>query len=73
MPGPVMSAEEATDIARNFLKKDYAFTQPLSAERERSTWIVEIDVGPLLPKIIKLTINAATGQIEKYAMAREGK
>lgn len=73
MAGPVMSAEDATEVARSFLKKDYVSTQPLKAALEEGNWIVEIDVGLLLPKVIKLTIEPATGQIKEYAVVREGK
>lgn len=62
----VRSAEDATTIALNFVKKHSWFARPLRAVRENSTWLVEIDVGLLSVAVAKLKLDAKSGEILEY-------
>jgi hypothetical protein len=64
----VNSAEEATEIAMSFIKKHRWYTRPLKAVREDDSWLVEIDVGPILAVIAKVKIDAKTGKILEYTI-----
>jgi len=62
----VKSAEEATEIARTFIKKHRVIALPVKAIKEDNVWSVDIDVGPLAVKIAKVKIDAKTGGIISY-------
>ena len=63
----VESAVQATDIAVEFLKRHFPiFHRPLKAGREQGAWVVEVDVGPFLVKVARVSIDAETGDITSY-------
>jgi uncharacterized membrane protein YkoI len=62
----VKTAEEATEIARSFIKKYRIIALPVKAVREDDVWNVEIDVGPLAVRIAKVKVDAKTGNIMSY-------
>jgi restriction endonuclease Mrr len=64
----VKSAEEATEIARSFIKKHRPIALPVKAVREDDVWNVEIDVGPLAVKIAKIKVDAKTASIISYEL-----
>ena len=64
--GQVESAQAATEIAVEFVKRHYLIAQPKSAKRENGAWAVSIDVGALVVKIATVKISAETGEIEEY-------
>ena len=64
----VKSAPEATTIAEKFVKKYRFFTRPVKAVRRDDTWIVEIDVGPIITSIATVTIDAKSGDILEYSL-----
>ena len=66
MLGEVKSAPEATEIARNFLRKYRMVVIPLKAVREGDAWLVEVDVGAVLKTIAKVKIDAKSGDILEY-------
>ena len=68
MPEDVKSASQAITIAESFLKKHLVvfFVQPKKAVREDGFWLVEIDIGPIIPKIAKFKIDANSGEIMEY-------
>ena len=68
MAGEVKSAEEATEIARAFIKKHRIIALPIKAVRENGIWLVEIDVGPLAVKVAKIKVDANTGRIISYEL-----
>ncbi len=68
MPEEVRSAAEATELARNFIKKYRTYTRPLKAVREDDTWLVEIDVGPIFTIIAKIKVDAKSGDILEYTI-----
>ncbi len=68
MSEEVRSAAEATELARNFIKKYRTYTRPLKAVREDDTWLVEIDVGPIFTIIAKIKVDAKSGDILEYTI-----
>jgi len=68
MLGEVKSAPEATEIARNFLRKYRMTVTPLRAVREGDAWLVEIDVGPIFKSVAKVKIDAKSGDILEYSL-----
>ena len=68
MGSEVKSAAEATEIAVSFIKKYRWYTRPLKAVREDDTWLVEVDVGPLLTIVAKIKVDAKSGDILEYTI-----
>lgn len=68
MPEQVKTALQATTIAESFVKEHLSvfFTRPKKAVREGEFWLVEIDIGPIIPKIAKFKIDANSGEIMEY-------
>lgn len=64
----VTSAEQATNIAINFLKRYYYFARPVSAKRSNGTWEVLLDVGIVERKVARTEIDGATGEIVAYEL-----
>lgn len=65
----IESAEQATEIAVDFLKKYYQILQkPLSAKLEQGQWIVEVDVGVFHTIAARVVIDAETGKILTYVV-----
>ena len=64
--GQVESAQAATDIAVEFVKRHYLIAQPKSAKRDDGAWAVTVDVGAVAVKIATVRISAETGVIEEY-------
>jgi len=63
----VKSAEEATEIALDFVKKYYPFYhRPIKSVKEDSIWLVEIDVGLVTTIVAKVKIDAKTGNILEF-------
>jgi hypothetical protein len=62
----VESAQQATEIATEFLTRWYTFLRPISAKREDGAWVVQVDVGVLGQKIATLRISAASGAILEF-------
>jgi len=68
MAGEIKSAAEATEVARNFLRKYRMIVMPLKAVREGDVWLVDIDVGPIIRTIAKVKIDAKSGDILEYSL-----
>lgn len=62
----VRTAQEAVQVAEQFLLKYYAFRRPHKAVREDGTWLVEFDVGVLRSEIARIRVDAGTGDIVEY-------
>jgi hypothetical protein len=63
MPDKVRSAGEAMELARAFVGKRYTIATPLRAVREGDNWHVDIRVGALVVRIVKVSVDAKTGAI----------
>lgn len=65
----VTSADEATDIAMQLVKKNRPFAgRPLKAYEQDGVWIVEIDVGLFEIRVGQVRVNAETGDILDYQL-----
>lgn len=62
----IKSADRATAVAVDFLKRYYSYIKPIRANKANNIWIVELDVGLLLKEIAKVHIDANTGFIVEY-------
>ena len=67
MAGEIKSAAEATRIATSFLKQYYPFLRPISASKQNSTWIVEVDVGVISKEIAEVKIDSSTADVIGYS------
>ena len=77
MPEIEKSAEQATEIAVEFLKGYYPVShKPLSARFQKGRvvaedkWVVEVDVGTFYPRVATVTIAARSGKILTYEVER---
>ena len=70
MPSEVKSAEQATRIATSFLKQYYGFLRPISAVKENSIWIVQVDVGVITREIAEVKIDTSTADITGYSFPK---
>ena len=68
MPEKVTSAQQAHAIAVSFIRKNSSifFARPKKAVRDDGIWLVEIDVGAIMPKIAKVKVDASSGEILEY-------
>jgi hypothetical protein len=61
----IQNTEEATRAAMDFVKKYYAFVFPVSARKEASRWVVDLDVSFFNPKYARVRL-AESGTIEDF-------
>ncbi len=59
----VDKAEDAMEIANAFMKKDNPVALPLTTVRRGDVWLVDVDVGAVRMEIVRVTIDAETGEI----------
>jgi len=59
----VDDAEDAMDIANAFMKKDNPVALPLKAQQREDIWLVDVDIGAVRMEIVRVKINANTGEI----------
>ncbi len=62
----VQTVEQATQIALDFVRKYYAFVFPVSARRETSRWIVDMDISYFSSRFARVRILAETGVVEEF-------
>ncbi len=62
----VQTIEQATQLAVEFARKYYSFIFPVSAKRENSHWIVDLDISHYRPSYARLRILVETGTIEDF-------
>ena len=62
----VQSVEQATQLAIDFVRKYYSFAFPMSARKENSKWIVDMDISYFKPSYIRVRIEEGTGAIEDF-------
>ena len=68
----VISADKATQLAVDFLKRYYSYVKPTKATKDNHMWIVEVDVGLFLTKIAKVYIDVNTARITEYNVPEAG-
>ncbi len=72
MKGPVRSADQATRIVTDFLMNTGAFgmlgawARPIAARRKGDAWLVRMDVGILVERVLEFEVDAATGEVRQY-------
>ena len=70
--GAVRTAEQATRIVADFLTSTSAFNlvgawaRPISARLKGSAWLVRMDVGALVKRVLEFEVDAATGEVREY-------
>ncbi len=62
----VQTIEQATQIALDFVRKYYTFVFPVSARRETSRWIVDMDISYFSSRYARVRILAETGAVEDF-------
>jgi len=63
---PVETLQNAVNIAENLLKKYYPFYKLLTAKKEDDTWLVEFDVGDLSRQLVRILLDAQSGNVLEY-------
>lgn len=59
----VDDALDAMAIANAFMKKDNPVALPLKAVRRDEVWLVDVDIGAVRMEIVRVKIDAETGNI----------
>lgn len=62
----VSTADKATQVAVDFLKRYYSYTRPIRATKSDHIWVVEVDVGYFLEKIAKVHVDQDSASIIEY-------
>ncbi len=62
----VQTVEQATQLALDFVRTYYSFAFPISARRETSRWIVDMDISYFKPSYARVKILAESGTIEDF-------
>ncbi len=70
--GPVRTGEQATRIVADFLTNTSVFglvsawARPVSARRRQHVWLVRMDVGALVERVIEFEVDTSTGEVLRY-------
>ncbi len=62
----ITSAQEAIEIAQQFIEPHYPWHRPLKAVREDDVWIVEFDVGAIRVETAVVRVDASTKEIREF-------
>ena len=62
----ITSAQQAINIAQEFIEPYYPWHQPVKAVREDGTWVVEFDVGALKVEIATIKLDADSQEIKEF-------
>ena len=65
-----MDAQQATDIAMDFVRKHFLVARPRRAVRQDGQWRVEVDVGIFAEQIGWVEVDAHSGEILRYELPR---
>jgi hypothetical protein len=63
---PIETVEDAVRTAEIFLGRYYSFRRLQVARKEESGWHLEFDVGVLVGRIVKITLDSGTGAVTSY-------
>jgi hypothetical protein len=61
----IQNVEQATQAAMDFVKKYYAFVFPVSARREASRWVIDLDISFFNPRYARVRLGES-GTIEDF-------
>lgn len=67
----ILTAEQATERAVEFIKKYYPYVLPVGARQEDDFWMADVDVGVLRTIVIRLKLDRHTGDVIEYGPAKE--
>ncbi len=62
----VQTVEQATQVALDLVRKYYSFAFPISARKETTRWIVDLDISYFKPSYVRVRIFAETGVVEDF-------
>jgi hypothetical protein len=62
----INTAEEAVNTAERFLIKYHSFRILKRVVRQEEKWVTEFDVGVLVRSIVRVTLDAQTGNVIEY-------
>ena len=62
----VQTVEQATQLALDLVRKYYSFAFPISARRENSRWIIDLDISYFKPSYMRVKILAESGALEDF-------
>jgi len=62
----VQTVEQATQLALDFVRKYYSSAFSISARKETSRWIVDMDISYFKPSYARVKILAESGTIEDF-------
>ena len=62
----VQTVQQATQLALDLVRKYYSFAFPISARRENSRWIVDLDISYFKPSYMRVKILAESGALEDF-------
>ena len=68
----ITSAQEAIDIASEFIEPHYPWHRPLKAVRQAGIWIVEFDVGAVRVETATVKIDADTKEVKEFVKVPTG-
>jgi hypothetical protein len=61
----IQNVEQATRTAMDFVKKYYAYAFPVSARRDVSRWVVDLDISFFNPRYARVRL-AESGTVEDF-------
>ena len=62
----IQTVEQATQLAVDFVRKYYSFVYPISARKDNSQWVVDLDISYFRPSYVRVKIFAETGSLEDF-------
>ena len=62
----ITSAQEAINVAKEFIEPHYPWHQPVKAVREDGIWVVEFDVGAVKVEIATVKVDANNQEIKEF-------
>jgi hypothetical protein len=62
----IQTVEQATQLGIDFARKYYSFVYPISARKENSRWVVDLDISYFRPSYLRVKVLAETGALEDF-------
>ena len=62
----IETVEQATQLAVDFVRKYYSFVYRISARKDNSQWVVDLDISYFRPSYVRVKIFAETGSLEDF-------
>jgi len=55
-------------VTIDFVRKHYSFVYPISARKENSRWMVDLDISYFRPSYVRVKLVAETGALEEFTV-----